>query len=297
VADRGNEQRRGSADPGPDAVTGSALVRGLASACHPLPTVAVTAISCALAALAGDSAVQVVLVTVAVFVGQLSIGWSNDAIDADRDRRSNRADKPVAVGAVPVVVVARAGGLALVAAIALSLLLGPRAGGAALLIVAAGWVYNAGLKATFWSWVPYAVAFGALPAVATLARSDHPFPAGWAVAAGALLGVAAHLANVAPDLADDLATGVRGLPHRLGRRGTSLLGPVLLAAAAVVVFAGAGSAHRPWRVAALVLSLGAAGAAAVIATRAEPGRRYFVVTLVAAGLDVALFGLSGHRLA
>ena len=273
-----------------------ALVRGLVRSCHPLPTVAVTAISCALAALAGNSAHRVVLVTAAVFVGQLSIGWSNDAIDAERDRRSQRADKPVAAGAVPVAVVARAGGFALVLAIALSALLGPQAGGAALLIVAAGWAYNAGLKATFWSWVPYAIAFGALPAVATLARSDHRFPAAWAVAAGALLGVAAHLANVAPDLADDLATGVRGLPHRLGRRGTSGLGPILLAVTAVVVFVGAGPSHSRWRIAALAVSLAAAAGAAVIATRAEPGRRYFIVTLVAAGLDVVLFGLSGHRL-
>lgn len=272
------------------------LLRGLVSSCHPIPTVAVTAISCALAALADNSALRVAMVTAAVFAGQLSIGWSNDAIDAERDRRSQRADKPVATGAVPLAVVARAGGFALVLAIALSAVLGPPAGGAALLIVAAGWAYNAGLKATFWSWVPYAIAFGSLPAVATLARPDHAFPAAWAVAAGASLGVAAHLANVAPDLADDLATGVRGLPHRLGQRGTSVLGPALLAAAGVVVFVGAGPAHSRWRLATLAVSLCAAAAAAVIATRGQPGRRYFLVTLAAAGLDVVLFGLSGHRL-
>ena len=296
MADGGNEDRPDPTLSSPGAATGPDLLRGLARSCHPLPTVAVTAIGGALAALAGNPPGRVVLVILAVLAGQLSIGWSNDAIDAERDLRSQRADKPVAVGTVPLAVVARAGGLALVLAIALSALLGPRGGGAALLIVASGWAYNAGLKATIWSWVPYAVAFGALPAVATLARSDHPAPAGWAVAAGALLGVAAHLANAAPDLADDLAAGVRGLPHRLGARGTSLLGPVLLASAAVVVFLGAASVHSRWRIAALAVSLCAAAAAAVIATRAEPGRRYFVVTLIAAGLDVVLFGLSGHRL-
>ena len=34
--------------------------------------------------------------------------------------------------------------------------------------------------------------------------------------AAAALGSAAHFVNVLPDLADDAATGVHGLPHRLG---------------------------------------------------------------------------------
>lgn len=310
VAEGANEGRAAMRTPGPapgsasSSGPGSAAdpagaygrLGGLARSCHPLPSVAVTAISAALTGLAGNSSTNVLLVTAAVLAGQLSIGWSNDAIDAERDRSTQRPDKPVAAGVLPGSVVARAAAVALLFAIVLAASLGPRAGAAALLIVAAGWAYNGGLKATFWSWLPYAVAFGALPAVATLIRSGHPFPAGWAVLAGALLGVAAHLANVAPDLADDLATGVRGLPHRLGRRGTNVLGPILLAVAAGVVFLGAGQSHSRWPTAALVMSLAAAGSAAVIATREQAGRRYFVVTVIAAGLDVVLFARSGHRL-
>ena len=41
-----------------------------------------------------------------------------------------------------------------------------------LVSVASGWAYNLGLKSTAWSWAPYAVAFGALPAVVSLA--DDP---------------------------------------------------------------------------------------------------------------------------
>ena len=48
--------------------------------------------------------------------------------------------------------------------------------------------------------------------MATLSASPPRMAPGWAVAAGACLGVAAHLANVLPDLADDASTGVRGLP-------------------------------------------------------------------------------------
>ena len=271
-------------------------VAGLARSCHPVPALAVTVIAAALAVRAGNDAGRAALVTATVFVGQLSIGWSNDAIDAERDRVSHRSDKPVAVGAVARQTIAGAAGIAVLLAVALAAVLGPRAGGASLLIVLGGWTYNAGLKAAVWSWLPYAVAFGALPAVATLARPSHPAPAWWAVVAGALLGVAAHLANVAPDLADDLATGVRGFPHRLGVRGTAVFGPALLAAAGIVIFAGAGHVHDRWRILALAVSLLAAGAAATIATRADQGRRYFIVTLLAAGVDVAMFALSGHRL-
>ena len=43
---------------------------------------------------------RLVLLTLAVFCGQLSIGLSNDAIDAPRDRAVGRTDKPIARGEV-----------------------------------------------------------------------------------------------------------------------------------------------------------------------------------------------------
>jgi hypothetical protein len=49
----------------------------------------------------------------------------------------------------------------------------------------------------------------------TLALPEPALASPWAFAAGALLGVAAHFANVLPDLDDDRATGVRGLPQSL----------------------------------------------------------------------------------
>ncbi|MGB3592599.1 MAG: hypothetical protein WA994_00355, partial [Ornithinimicrobium sp.] len=71
-------------------------VRGLARSCHPGPTVAVTVLA-ALLALAFDASWTVALaVVVAVLSGQLVIGWSNDLIDADRDRADARTDKPLA---------------------------------------------------------------------------------------------------------------------------------------------------------------------------------------------------------
>ena len=77
---------------GPARHLGRRSSAGLALSCHPLPTIAVTAISAGLAALAGLSPARGALVVAAVFAGQLSIGWSNDAIDAARDRAS-RSDR------------------------------------------------------------------------------------------------------------------------------------------------------------------------------------------------------------
>ena len=81
------------------------------------------------------------------------------------------------------------------------------------------------------------------------ARPSAPW---WLVGAGAALGAAAHLANVAPDLEEDLATGVRGLPHRLGARASAVLGAVVLGGATLLLVLGppgrpgAGRAGRGW---------------------------------------------------
>ncbi|HST99220.1 MAG TPA: UbiA family prenyltransferase, partial [Geodermatophilus sp.] len=74
--------------------------RALALATHPGPAVAVTVVAGLLALAAGVPAGRAALVTVAVLAGQASIGWSNDWLDADRDRAVARADKPVVQGAV-----------------------------------------------------------------------------------------------------------------------------------------------------------------------------------------------------
>ena len=66
--------------------------------------------------------------------------------------------------------------------------------------------------------VPYVVCFGLLPVFVVLGCPGTPAPPWWLPVAGGLLGAGAHFANVLPDLDDDAATGVRGLPHRLGAR-------------------------------------------------------------------------------
>src|SRR4051794_41679632 len=67
--------------------------------CHPGPALAVTVVATLLAVAAGAPARTVALVGAAFGVGQLSIGWSNDWLDAARDVAVGRGDKPVAAGA------------------------------------------------------------------------------------------------------------------------------------------------------------------------------------------------------
>ncbi|MCW2613960.1 MAG: hypothetical protein JWN08_954, partial [Frankiales bacterium] len=229
---------------------GSPVV-ALVRASHPEPTAAVTGIATALAVSAGLGARSLV-VLLAFLTGQLSVGWSNDWIDAARDRGSARADKPVARGELPQTAVRTAALVAVGLCVPLSLAMGPAPGLLHLAAVAAAWAYNARLKATALSWLPYALAFGAVPSIVTLGR-DAVAP-WWATAAGALLGVGAHLCNVLPDLEQDLAQGIRGLPHRLGPARSAAGAAVLLLAAAGLLAVGPG---RPGVVPALAVGTSA----------------------------------------
>jgi 4-hydroxybenzoate polyprenyltransferase len=271
-------------------------VRALALSCHPLPSVAVSALSAGLAALADLPVGRGVLVTMAVFTGQLSIGWSNDCLDAERDRVVHRSDKPVAAGVVAPRVAGAAAVVAFILTLTLSAALGWDGGAAALVIVLCGWLYNLGLKATALSWLPYAVAFGMLPAVATLSASPSRWPAAWALTAGALLGVAAHLANVLPDLREDIATGVRGLPHRLGTRATALTAAVILLAVSAVILFGPGAQPGRWRSVGFVATVLVGGTATATAYRNPSSRRFFPAMIFVAALNLVLFALSGIRL-
>ena len=209
------------------------LVRALARTSHPGPAVAVTVAATLLAVTWGASADTALLVAAAALAGQLTVGWSNDLVDRDRDRRVGRRDKPLATGEMSASTVSAATAVAVVVAVTASLALGVQAGGLHLLLVATGWAYNLGLKRTLVSWLPYAVCFGGLPVVVSLAVRDE-VGQGWTVLAGALLGTGAHLVNAVPDLEDDRLTGVVGLPHRLGARRSVDVATVLLVTGSVV---------------------------------------------------------------
>lgn len=260
----------------------------LLRAAHVQPAVAVTAMTTALAVAAGRGAASV-WVALALLSGQLFVGWSNDWLDRDRDRRSGRTDKPVAAGEVSV----RSVGVGALVAVALcvpfSLAIGLRPGLVHLAAVASAGLYNLRLKATVLSPLPYAFSFGSLPYVA----ADSP--PGWAPLAAALLGMGAHFVNTLPDQGDDLREGIRGVPQRIGRTPSLLVGAGLLLAAGVVLAVLPDG--RPGG--ALVLLAAQAGCvlALVVAARGGHERAAWSLTIGAAVLAVALLLAQGSSLA
>lgn len=268
-----------------------ALVGGLVRACHPVPAAGVTLFAGALAAAAGRGPAGTVLTAAAVAAGQLSVGWSNDRADLRRDRATGRRDKPLAAGALPAAAVTRAAAGALLLCVPLSLAAGPLAGTAHLVGVGAAWAYNLRLKATAASWVPYALAFGLLPAFVTLALPGRPWPPLWLTGAAALLGAGAHFANVLPDIADDLATGVRGLPQRLGARRSAAVAAGLVLASTACLLLGPPGRTGPYAGVLLALTC-----VLLCAAARAGGRKPFLATMGVAGADVLLLLVLGTGL-
>lgn len=262
-------------------------VRGAArllGAAHPEPAAAVTVVAGLLAVAVGHRPGGAALVTATVAASQLATGWANDAVDAGRDAAVGRTGKPVVSGAVSRRTVAVAAALAATATVLLALPTGAAPAALAAGGLASALAYNWPVKRTVFSPLPYAVSFAALPAfVVTAAGTAVPW---WLVTAGALLGAGAHFANVLPDLADDAATGVRGLPHRLGGPAATAVAAGLLLAATVVLVVGP-PGGPPWT------GLAALGIAAVALPAGWHTGRVFRAFLVVALVDVGLLLAGG----
>jgi 4-hydroxybenzoate polyprenyltransferase len=96
-----------------------------------------------------------------------------------------------------------------------------------------GVAYYFYLKATPLSPLPYFLAFAALPACIVVATDRTP-PL-WLLGAGALLGVAAHFANVIKDLKEDVESGIRGLPQIVGEKNSRAITAFILILTTVIL--------------------------------------------------------------
>lgn len=263
---------------------------------HPGPGAAVTLVAVLLGIGVGLEPWRVVVLGLAVLCNQWSVGLSNDWIDAERDAAVGRRDKPVARGWIARSTVRNTAFATGAAAILFTLPLGPLATLAHAAFILSAWGYNVGLKRTLLSVLPYLLSFGLLPVVVALALPTPAAAAPWAITLGALLGAAAHFANVLPDLEDDRATGVRGLPHRLGRRVSGIATYLVLAAASVVALLGPAGAIGWLRWTGFALGLGIASAGILLVLSRPPSRLLFQLIIAAALVDTALLVSAGQRL-
>lgn len=221
-------------------------LRGLLLLTHPLPSLMYVVATIALSLIAAAAHRGVVdgfalaRVALAVACAEASIGALNDFRDRALD--TARRDKPIARGwatprdALALAVIAGAVSLVVFAS------LGPVALALGALILGLGLAYDLGLKGTPASALLFALYFPLFPLLAWAVFGHwQPFLP-WVVPLGAALGLALNVANSLPDLEDDIAAGVRGLPHLLGWRVGRLVawGTPPLALGAIVLLAATG---------------------------------------------------------
>ena len=203
------------------------LIIGLAKASHFGPTMTVTITSLLLATNLWWEG-PAYIIAFGVFLGQLLVGFTNDLNDYQDDLKHNRSNKPLVSGQITTAQLQRAIKIVAPIAVVVNIVgpLGIKGGLIYLFGVGMGISYNLYFKSTLLSPLPYAIAFAALVACIVVATDRNP-PL-WLMAAASLLGVAAHFANVLKDLDQDLTSGIKGLPQRLGKKYSRLIVSILL---------------------------------------------------------------------
>ena len=214
----------------------SALAQGFVflRAAHFGPTVIVTTASFLLS-LSQYSIIDSLRVTIAIFAGQLVVGWSNDFIDAPLDIAAQRTKKPIVSKELNLEQLKKSILVALFAALLLSLSspLGLTGTLIHFLGILSATFYNFKLKSTIISPLPYIVSFGALPWAIYLPAGNHP-PL-WLYLDFMLIAVAFHFFNVLKDFQWDINQGVLGLPQRLGRNASLVISISLVISAIFVL--------------------------------------------------------------
>ena len=252
------------------------LIIGLAKASHFGPTMTVTITSLLLANNLWWEGPAFVI-AFGVFLGQLLVGFTNDLNDYQDDLKHNRSNKPLVSGAITTSQLQRA--IKIVAPIAVLVNiagpLGVKGGLIYLFGVGMGIAYNLYFKSTLLSPLPYAIAFGALVSCIVVATDRNP-PL-WLITAASLLGIAAHFANVLKDLDQDLTSGIKGLPQRLGKKYSRIIVSLLLISTTLLLN------HTQPNTPLLVIGL-----IASVITSFAPNKLMFSSLMITAVIDVVL---------
>ena len=214
----------------------SVLARGYVflRAAHFGPTVIVT-ITTFFLAISQYSIIDALRVALAIFAGQLVVGWSNDFIDAPLDIAAQRTKKPIVSKELKPEQLKKSIVFALIAAFLLSLFSPMGLTGTLIhfLGILSATFYNLKLKPTILSPLPYIVSFGALPWAIYLPAENQP-PL-WLYLDFILIAVAFHFFNVLKDFQWDVDQGVLGLPQRLGRNASLIISISLVISAVLVL--------------------------------------------------------------
>jgi 4-hydroxybenzoate polyprenyltransferase len=222
----------------------SRVLTGLIRLVHPFPSALDAAVTLALACLAGATGGRAVLLGMAMLAIQFSIGAFNDLFDAPADAIAGRS-KPLPDGRVSPRVALAVASAAGPTGLALAALAGPAAALIALTGYAIGLVYDFRLKASPWSWLPYATGIPLLPVFAWVGATERlPTPILALAGLGVLAGTALAIANSLADAERDEASLTATIATALGRTRAIRLGALLDVAAgggatiAAVVVAG-----------------------------------------------------------
>ena len=258
---------------------------------HPLPSLSVTSFAVLFGVSSGLSLDKLALVGLAVLTQQFSVGLSNDWLDAARDKSVNRSDKPVAQGIVSVTLVRTASFVSGGISLAISLTIGTGSFLWMILMLAVGWLYNLGLKSNAFSVIPYIVGFGMLPSFVTLSGQEPSLTPVWVMTVAALFGVAAHFANVLPDLIEDKQNGVRALPHLLGQRISSLVIAFSTTFASILLVSQSKNLNLTIAVIGFGLTLALTLLSSFLALKAKPPKLVFYLLIVATLVNVVMLML------
>ena len=210
-------------------------LRGLQQACHFGPTVIVTTIAFVFGTYYWwEGPAFVIAFTVAL--GQLVVGWSNDLYDYKDDLAHGRTKKPLVSGLITPQYLTKWLRFMVPFSFIANLLgpLGIKGGLVYMFGIAWGVAYNFYFKFSAFSPLPFAIAFAALPS--SIAISKGITPPLWMLLGGSIFGMAAHFINVIKDMKEDQASGIQGLPQRLGTKRSVIVAITLIALGVLALY-------------------------------------------------------------
>jgi len=249
----------------------------LLKASHFGPTMAVTTVSYLLATTLWWEG-PALIIAFGVFLGQLLVGFTNDLNDYPDDLKHKRMAKPLVSGEITTTKLRTAIKIVAPFTVFVNILgpLGLKGGLVYLFGVGMGVSYNFYFKSTLLSPIPYALAFVAL--VSSIIVSTDRTPPLWYISAAALIGVAAHFANVLKDIDQDLESKIKGLPQRIGKKGSRIITSLLLVMATLILHNA--NSNMPLLIVGLVFA---------IITSFAPNKIIFKSLMITAVVDVMMF--------